>query len=568
LSDVTPLSALAASGHTRTCVLVLGMHRSGTSALARVLNLLGLPIGQPLMPPHPDNNEAGFWELAGAVEINERILERISVPWDSPVPLPSSWLEQIPREVFEEGVALIDGNFSAVSAFALKDPRMCRLWPFWLQVMSRVGFRTIGAHLLRPPAEVTASLVARDGLSTERCAALWARHTLEAEAIPVERTLLRYDDLLALPRRTVDSVLGWLLQQGVALGNPPIGEIEAFLQPALRHHRALPRMRGAVGALAEQLYDSLVQAGEASSRTNALVVDRAGKIQSKLDRWVATRPVRAAALVAAPIEAITTQGRDPSVQCDDVPAPATPDPAPATSGPSAPSPPPDAGPVAAGLQAQRIRIADILRAGCLWLGIWAPPIRLTADHQLHADRDVFEATGIDPWFKLDATPPLPWGWPAGWYAVTLRGIAASPLLEPKLYVDDGTGFSEESAVMLPLETTLGARGFIHVKARMLQLRLDPTHRPARFRLGGIELRRVPAALMAARILGSLLSRTLTASGLTWREARILWRLWLAEGLPGIARMLVRDIDVEGRDYGWKPIPQRVVPRGQPSSTSS
>jgi len=44
-------------------VLILGMHRSGTSAAARAVNLLGVDLGAPLLPPR-DDNPVGCWELA------------------------------------------------------------------------------------------------------------------------------------------------------------------------------------------------------------------------------------------------------------------------------------------------------------------------------------------------------------------------------------------------------------------------------------------------------------------------------------------------------------------------
>ncbi len=55
-------------------LLVLGMHRSGSSALAGALELLGVPLGGPLMPPARDN-ERGFFELAGMVALHDELLE-------------------------------------------------------------------------------------------------------------------------------------------------------------------------------------------------------------------------------------------------------------------------------------------------------------------------------------------------------------------------------------------------------------------------------------------------------------------------------------------------------------
>ena len=62
-------------------LLILGMHRSGTSAVTGALALRGVYLGQDLMPPGPDNPR-GFWEHAGVVAIHERLLEALDRRWD------------------------------------------------------------------------------------------------------------------------------------------------------------------------------------------------------------------------------------------------------------------------------------------------------------------------------------------------------------------------------------------------------------------------------------------------------------------------------------------------------
>src|SRR5580704_15772260 len=79
--------------HART-VLILGMHRSGTSALSRVLNLMGVELGQDLLPPAPDNNETGFWEHRLLQWINQRIFESVGREWNTVLALPQRWWEQ------------------------------------------------------------------------------------------------------------------------------------------------------------------------------------------------------------------------------------------------------------------------------------------------------------------------------------------------------------------------------------------------------------------------------------------------------------------------------------------
>ena len=64
------------AGRKKHAILVLGMHRSGTSPLTRVLNLLGAKLPNNVMPPAPNNNEQGFWESRDLMVINDDILKR------------------------------------------------------------------------------------------------------------------------------------------------------------------------------------------------------------------------------------------------------------------------------------------------------------------------------------------------------------------------------------------------------------------------------------------------------------------------------------------------------------
>src|SRR5690348_5945376 len=78
----------------RRAILIVGMHRSGTSALTRVINLHGVPLGRQLLEAAFDN-EAGFWENQAVVQLHERILEHLGSSWDDPRELPSGWLDEV-----------------------------------------------------------------------------------------------------------------------------------------------------------------------------------------------------------------------------------------------------------------------------------------------------------------------------------------------------------------------------------------------------------------------------------------------------------------------------------------
>ncbi|HLA78133.1 MAG TPA: sulfotransferase family protein, partial [Vicinamibacteria bacterium] len=79
---------------TSVAVVVLGMHRSGTSALTGLLGLLGVELGSNL---HPANefNQAGYFEHLDLLDVHERLFRALGSSWDDPRPLPLGW-PQVP----------------------------------------------------------------------------------------------------------------------------------------------------------------------------------------------------------------------------------------------------------------------------------------------------------------------------------------------------------------------------------------------------------------------------------------------------------------------------------------
>ena len=258
------------TSRSASCVLVLGMHRSGTSSLTRALSALGLQLGEPLLAPASENNETGFWELAELVAINEEILDALEIPWDSYESLPEDWIHRLPEEHTDRAIALVKRNFDGVPAFALKDPRVCRLWPFWIRVLKKTDVKVIAIHIVRAPAEVAASLARRDDHSVERGAGIWIRYVLEAESIPVPRLLLNYDTLLSDSQNTVQYMRNWLARYGIPASATGNDFIKSLLQPGLRHHYQLPSIPGELGRLAQEIYVKLAgmssRGGEAETR--------------------------------------------------------------------------------------------------------------------------------------------------------------------------------------------------------------------------------------------------------------------------------------------------------------
>lgn len=181
---------LRVTGVRRHAILVLGMHRSGTSALTRVLSLMGATLPAHLMSA-TDDNPSGYWESSRLVPFNNRLLKSVGLRWDDDSSLPRGWSEGPTQAALrDEARSLINEEFGDTPLFVFKDPRMSRLLPFWESILRDLGVQPHSLLILREPLEVAHSLSARSAYEQFRAAAvpavsrgllLWLRYVLDSE---------------------------------------------------------------------------------------------------------------------------------------------------------------------------------------------------------------------------------------------------------------------------------------------------------------------------------------------------------------------------------------------------
>jgi len=227
----------------KVALVVLGVYRSGTSALARVLNLCGAALPENVIAARLDINRKGFWETEAVVDLNARMLQRVGAAWNRPdVTLPPDG--PVIDEFLDTAREIVQSEYDDEPLILIKDPRMCVLAPIWHRALRQSGYRPAYVVAVRDPREVAGSLARSlgqyGGMPRDQALALWHSYTRATEAF-VNRTdakvvFVHYDDLLDDWRRVVRTIAS---QLDVALDTEANADaIDRFLDPSLRSQRA------------------------------------------------------------------------------------------------------------------------------------------------------------------------------------------------------------------------------------------------------------------------------------------------------------------------------------------
>jgi len=256
-------------------LLILGMHRSGTSAVTRVVNLLGAKIGDRLVPPGYDN-PSGFWENAAAVEINEQLLRDLGRTWYDMREMPDGWMETAAAaKALDLARKFIRRDLGESTLCALKDPRICLTVPLWIKAFETLKFEVSCLFVVRDPREVVESLHRRNDWPRSPLYLMWVQYLLEAEAATrrCRRTMVGYDQVLDDWRACMERVAKELHLAWPVKPDDAATAIDAFLDRGQRHHRADDKLGAAsdgVPLLVRSLHDACLEMTEGEQRWNTI----------------------------------------------------------------------------------------------------------------------------------------------------------------------------------------------------------------------------------------------------------------------------------------------------------
>lgn len=240
-------------------VVVLGMHRSGTSTMTRALRVLGVELGESLLPPKGDNTK-GFWEDADVNALNIDLLAALGRDWHSLTPVAEAELMAPAIDAYRlRAVQLLRGKLDGHKVFGLKDPRMARLLPFWQSVFALVQVQAHYVIACRNPLSVAESLVKRDGLAREKVHQLWLEHTVASfwgtQGAP--RVVVDYDLLMDAPARELQRMADALDLPFDSQHSDVLAYQDSFLEGSLRHTRFSAgdiRLDHAASSMVQRLY--------------------------------------------------------------------------------------------------------------------------------------------------------------------------------------------------------------------------------------------------------------------------------------------------------------------------
>ncbi len=179
-------------------ILVLGMHRSGTSLLSRSMAIFGAQHGENLFTSLIGNPK-GHWEDNDILNFDEEILHHFNQKWDNPTPLTSENINTLHIEgYFDRATSLVKEKLEKNSLWTLKEPRITKLLPFWNQVFESLELDVKYVFAFRHPYSVAQSLKKRNKYNLDFGLYFWYSYNIFAlyELKGKNVFFVNYDDFL------------------------------------------------------------------------------------------------------------------------------------------------------------------------------------------------------------------------------------------------------------------------------------------------------------------------------------------------------------------------------------
>jgi hypothetical protein len=233
-----------------TSIVILGMHRSGTSAITRALNLLGGELG-------PSEDVGQYWERSAMRSQCDSLLEKFDGAWDCPGVMPLGWEDSESVQAVKAGAGLAISDYGDPEVLLWKDPRASLTLPFWREYL---GPDPIAIIVYRHPEEVWASLDTRNGFGPGLSFALWERYNSDAlrYAAGLRTVVFSYSELVAQQSVFMAQLAATLGGWGVSLKDPATTDME--LRADQQHHHAAEHFSHPIATPSQQALFAALEA--------------------------------------------------------------------------------------------------------------------------------------------------------------------------------------------------------------------------------------------------------------------------------------------------------------------
>jgi hypothetical protein len=246
--------------------------------VTHVLNSVGAALPRDLIGPGP-GNPLGHWEPRNLVALNDEILARLGRRWDDPRPLPDHWLDcRESQHDIQRIRAEIERSYADAPLIVIKDPRLCRLLPLYIEALELLAIAPVVVLQVRPVSEVARSLADRDDMPPGLSELLWLRSVTDAElhSRKCPRVWVSFGQVVAGWRKTVCRIGRTL---NVSWPTHPDNAAERINVVLKRRQRHVASFAGnealalAWGAICAGLADDDLAARVAFDRVRALLQD-------------------------------------------------------------------------------------------------------------------------------------------------------------------------------------------------------------------------------------------------------------------------------------------------------
>ena len=220
-------------------ILILGMHRSGTSALSELVQSLGIYCDNALHGTKANwENPHGFWERRDVRQLNDFLLEAAGASWYRLTNFDLAAIGKESLASFYERAESIITELNKHPSWVIKDPRLCLLLPLWRRLLAK----PICIIIWRNPLEVAKSLDARNNFFVSQGVTLWEYYNLAAlrGSAGLPRLIISHADLMTDTQQTLREIVDFLTGQGVeGLDRLDATKLSEIINPTLQHHKSI-----------------------------------------------------------------------------------------------------------------------------------------------------------------------------------------------------------------------------------------------------------------------------------------------------------------------------------------